>query len=125
MSILMHNYFIFKLNNKQIKNIQTVIQRVFICLFYSFVPYRFLDPLTRGDYPQSMRSLVKSRLPKFTKEQSKLLINSFDFLGLNYYTANYVSDAPELRNVQGSYVTDALVNYSCKQACLITYIFIC
>ncbi|KAG2397803.1 Beta-glucosidase 13 [Vigna angularis] len=63
---------------------------------------RFMDPLTRGDYPESMRSLVKSRLPKFTKEQSKLLINSFDFLGINYYTANFVSDAPELRNVRGS-----------------------
>ncbi|BAT90816.1 hypothetical protein LR48_Vigan08g162100 [Vigna angularis] len=72
----------------------------------------FMDPLTRGDYPESMRSLVKSRLPKFTKEQSKLLINSFDFLGINYYTANFVSDAPELRNVRGSYMTDPLVNYS-------------
>ena len=74
-----------------------------------------MDPLTRGDYPESMRSLVKSRLPKFTKEQSKLLINSFDFLGINYYTANFVSDAPELRNARGSYMTDALVNYSCKK----------
>jgi len=83
-----------------------------------------MDPLTRGDYPESMRSLVKSRLPKFTKEQSRLLINSFDFLGINYYTANYVSDAPELRNVRGNYITDSLVNFSCKQACLITYIFI-
>ncbi|CAJ1933301.1 unnamed protein product [Sphenostylis stenocarpa] len=71
----------------------------------------FMDPLTRGEYPKSMRSLVKSRLPKFTKEQSRLLINSFDFLGINYYTANYVSDAPELRNVR-SYLTDALANYS-------------
>ncbi|KAK8463850.1 hypothetical protein PHAVU_011G055800, partial [Phaseolus vulgaris] len=72
----------------------------------------FMDPLTRGDYPESMRSLVKSRLPKFTKEQSRLLINSFDFLGINYYTANYVSDAPELRNVRGNYITDSLVNFS-------------
>ncbi|WVZ02107.1 hypothetical protein V8G54_022913 [Vigna mungo] len=72
----------------------------------------FMDPLTRGDYPEIMRSLVKSRLPKFTKEQSRLLINSFDFLGINYYTANFVSDAPELRNVRASYMTDPLVNYS-------------
>ncbi|KAB1209597.1 Beta-glucosidase 12 [Morella rubra] len=34
---------------------------------------RFLDPLTFGDYPHSMRSLVGKRLPKFTKEQSKTL----------------------------------------------------
>ena len=75
-----------------------------------------MDPLTRGDYPESMRSLVKSRLPKFTKEQSRLLINSFDFIGINYYTASYVSDAPELRNGRGSYMTDPLVNYSCKKS---------
>ncbi|WVZ02096.1 hypothetical protein V8G54_022902 [Vigna mungo] len=73
---------------------------------------KFMDPLTRGDYPEIMRSLVKSRLPKFTKEQSKLLINSFDFLGINYYTANFVSDAPELRNARASYMTDPLVNCS-------------
>jgi len=82
-----------------------------------------MDPLTKGDYPKSMRSLVKSRLPKFTKEQSRLLINSFDFLGINYYTARYVSDAPELRNVRSSYLTDVLANLTCKQACLIPYIY--
>ncbi|XP_027912093.1 beta-glucosidase 13-like [Vigna unguiculata] len=72
----------------------------------------FMDPLTRGDYPKNMHLLVKSRLPKFTKEHSKLLINSFDFIGINYYTSRYVSDAPELRNVRSSYMTDALANLS-------------
>ncbi|XP_052734222.1 beta-glucosidase 13 [Vigna angularis] len=72
----------------------------------------FMDPLTRGNYPKNMRLLVKSRLPKFTKEHSKWLINSYDFIGINYYTARYVSDAPELRNVRSSYMTDALANFS-------------
>ncbi|XP_062017442.1 beta-glucosidase 12-like isoform X3 [Rosa rugosa] len=67
----------------------------------------FMDPLTNGDYPHSMRSLVGNRLPKFTKEQSKLLIGSFDFLGLNYYTANYAADAPHYNSVNASYLTDA------------------
>ncbi|PQM42454.1 hypothetical protein Pyn_21460 [Prunus yedoensis var. nudiflora] len=66
----------------------------------------FAEPLTSGDYPQSMRSLVGSRLPKFTKEQSKLLIGSFDFLGLNYYTGYYASDAPQNNSVYASYTTD-------------------
>ena len=52
-----------------------------------------MDPLTSGDYPNSMRSLVRTRLPKFTAEQSKLLIGSFDFIGLNYYSTTYASDA--------------------------------
>ncbi|KAL9296518.1 hypothetical protein ACSQ67_022414 [Phaseolus vulgaris] len=72
----------------------------------------FMDPLTRGDYPKSMRSLLKSRLPKFTKEQSRLLTNSSDFIGINYYTARYVSDAPELRNLRHNYMTDVLANFS-------------
>ncbi|XP_057833519.1 beta-glucosidase 12 [Cryptomeria japonica] len=49
----------------------------------------FMDPLTRGDYPTTMRSNVGARLPHFTKYQSKLLQGSFDFLGLNYYAAYY------------------------------------
>ncbi|KAL6341650.1 hypothetical protein AAG906_032771 [Vitis piasezkii] len=49
----------------------------------------YMDPLTYGDYPHSMRSLVGKRLPKFSKEQSEMLKGSYDFLGLNYYTANY------------------------------------
>ncbi|RXH85196.1 hypothetical protein DVH24_041964 [Malus domestica] len=33
----------------------------------------FMEPLTSGDYPQSMRSLVGNRLPVFTNEESMLL----------------------------------------------------
>ncbi|KAL5131037.1 Beta-glucosidase 24 [Glycine soja] len=69
----------------------------------------FVDPLTSGDYPKSMRSLVRTRLPKFTAEQSKLLIGSFDFIGLNYYSTTYASDAPHLSNARPSYLTDSLV----------------
>ncbi|XP_016646998.1 PREDICTED: beta-glucosidase 12-like [Prunus mume] len=75
----------------------------------------FVEPLTSGDYPQSMRSLVGSRLPKFTKEQSELLIGSFDFLGLNYYAGYYASDAPQNNSVYASYTTDAGVNLSSER----------
>ncbi|XP_021829301.1 cyanogenic beta-glucosidase-like [Prunus avium] len=75
----------------------------------------FAEPLTSGDYPQSMRSLVGGRLPKFTKEQSKLLIGSFDFLGLNYYTGYYASDAPQNNSVYASFATDYGVNLSSER----------
>ncbi|CAN0902046.1 Beta-glucosidase 24 [Linum grandiflorum] len=52
----------------------------------------FMDPLTKGEYPKSMKSLVGNRLPKFSKEESELVKGSFDFLGLNYYTSSYAAN---------------------------------
>ncbi|KAA8549635.1 hypothetical protein F0562_001347 [Nyssa sinensis] len=69
----------------------------------------FMDPLTTGDYPSSMRANVGSRLPKFSQEQSELLQGSFDFIGLNYYTASYATDAPKPDNDKLSYNTDSRV----------------
>ncbi|XP_050276763.1 beta-glucosidase 12-like isoform X2 [Quercus robur] len=69
-----------------------------------------VDPLTNGDYPHSMQSLVGDRLPKFTKEQSKLVNGSFDFLGLNYYTANYAADSDHSKADNKSYLTDSQTN---------------
>ncbi|CAN0916954.1 Beta-glucosidase 24 [Linum grandiflorum] len=50
----------------------------------------YMDPLTYGYYPRTMVDLLGSRLPNFTEEESHLLKGSYDFLGLNYYTAYYV-----------------------------------
>ncbi|KAM7497296.1 hypothetical protein LguiA_021710 [Lonicera macranthoides] len=71
----------------------------------------FMDPVTFGDYPASMKKMVGDRLPRFTKEESQLLKGSSEFLGLNYYTANYVEDAPDVGSPNGHYVTDPLVVY--------------
>lgn len=70
---------------------------------------RYMDPLTNGDYPHTMRSIVGDRLPKFTETQSKTLKGSFDFIGLNYYTAFYVAYAPN-RNANASFLTDSHAN---------------
>ncbi|XP_072990132.1 beta-glucosidase 12-like [Typha latifolia] len=70
----------------------------------------FMDPLTRGDYPRSMRSLVGDRLPMFTKEDSKLINGSFDFIGLNYYSTMYAASLPPSNGINISYNTDARVN---------------
>ncbi|KDP26939.1 hypothetical protein JCGZ_21032 [Jatropha curcas] len=69
-----------------------------------------VNPITYGDYPRTMRSIVGHRLPKFTKQQSKMLKGSLDFIGVNYYTAYYAEDAAYSRNVNLSYTTDNHVN---------------
>ncbi|KAF3787003.1 hypothetical protein EJ110_NYTH23764 [Nymphaea thermarum] len=75
--------------------------------------FMFMDPLTKGDYPQSMRSLVGSRLPRFTKEEACLVKGSFDFLGLNYYTTYYASNYPAgYKVIAPSYATDSRANTS-------------
>ena len=82
-----------------------------------FVNYycRFMDPLTNGHYPRTMRLLVPNRLPKFTEEESKLVKGSFDFLGLNYYTARYAAFAPNGNtSVYTSYSTDSRVKLTSK-----------
>jgi len=82
-----------------------------------------MDPLTKGKYPESMRSLVGKRLPEFTEKESELLAGSFDFLGLNYYTTNYVADVPKVEpsatsQAQPSYITDPNVNYLSEETFL-------
>ncbi|KAG0499843.1 hypothetical protein HPP92_004534 [Vanilla planifolia] len=54
----------------------------------------FFDPIKFGDYPLSMRALVRERLPHFTPEETEKLKDSFDFVGLNYYTARYAREQP-------------------------------
>ncbi|GMH27279.1 hypothetical protein Nepgr_029122 [Nepenthes gracilis] len=66
----------------------------------------FMDPITSGDYPKSMRAIVGKRLPKFERKQSHLLKDSFDFIGLNYYTTYYAYNTPTTGN-KLSYTTDS------------------
>eukprot|EP00638_Chattonella_subsalsa_P001804 CAMPEP_0117751774 /NCGR_PEP_ID=MMETSP0947-20121206/11185_1 /TAXON_ID=44440 /ORGANISM="Chattonella subsalsa, Strain CCMP2191" /LENGTH=508 /DNA_ID=CAMNT_0005570239 /DNA_START=61 /DNA_END=1584 /DNA_ORIENTATION=+ len=49
----------------------------------------FADPITKGDYPDSMKRLIGDRLLEFTADESSDLINSFDFMGVNHYTSYY------------------------------------
>ncbi|KAH7862144.1 hypothetical protein Vadar_000720 [Vaccinium darrowii] len=74
----------------------------------------FIHPLTYGDYPQTMRSLVRKRLPEFTPEQVSLVKGFFDFIGLNYYTAYYASNVSFANTVNVSYSTDSLANLTSK-----------
>ncbi|XP_058225196.1 beta-glucosidase 12-like [Rhododendron vialii] len=75
----------------------------------------FMNPLTYGEYPETMRSIVGKRLPEFTPEQAKLVKGSCDFIGLNYYTGNYASDVPSANSVNVSYSSDSLTNLTTER----------
>ncbi|XP_045820541.1 non-cyanogenic beta-glucosidase-like [Trifolium pratense] len=72
----------------------------------------YMEPLTTGDYSKSMRAIVKDRLPKFTELQSREVNGSFDFIGINYYTSNYVKNTPLQDNAKPSYTTDPMTELS-------------
>ncbi|KAI5603178.1 hypothetical protein BDE02_01G202700 [Populus trichocarpa] len=67
----------------------------------------FANPLTYGDYPETMKAIVGHRLPRFTKEESALVKGSIDFLGVNYYTTNYAANNPAPNKINFSYTGDS------------------
>lgn len=71
-----------------------------------------------------MQEFVKDRLPKFTLEESKLLKNSFDFIGLNYYSGAYAQDAStKPMNGDLDYNTDPMVTVTGKLLMVTNYIY--
>eukprot|EP00826_Nyctotherus_ovalis_P065091 TRINITY_DN955_c0_g1_i12.p1 TRINITY_DN955_c0_g1~~TRINITY_DN955_c0_g1_i12.p1 ORF type:complete len:408 (+),score=128.74 TRINITY_DN955_c0_g1_i12:173-1396(+) len=52
----------------------------------------FWNPIMTGDYPEVMKSIVKTRLPAFSDEQKKKVKGSADFLALNHYFSWVTSD---------------------------------
>ena len=51
-----------------------------------------MDPFVKGDYPTSMKEAIKG-LPKFTKEETKMVKEACDFIGVNYYTARFAKQS--------------------------------
>ncbi|XP_062010316.1 beta-glucosidase 24-like [Rosa rugosa] len=58
----------------------------------------FVEPLVYGDYPFIMRALVGDALPEFTDEQKELVKGSYDYIGVNYYTARFTISVPVTSN---------------------------
>lgn len=94
---------------------------MFLC--YSWYVYNFinllffirhLDPTTYGDYPQSMKDAVGSRLPRFTKDQKAKLKESTDFVGINYYTSFFAKPDQKIDKRNPTWATDALVEFERK-----------
>ncbi|GLJ47728.1 hypothetical protein SUGI_1008040 [Cryptomeria japonica] len=76
----------------------------------------YMDPITKGRYPSTMRQLVGARLPKFSAHQSAIVKGSFDFLGLNYYTSLYASDVSVPPNpVNTSYTLDSQASLTAER----------
>ncbi|KAL7609684.1 hypothetical protein Lser_V15G14341 [Lactuca serriola] len=82
---------------------------------YDFMFGWFLEPLTKGTWPESMQKFATSptkkypngrRLPKFSDDQLAKLIGSYDFLGINYYTANFSQFQAPAPDVRIGYLTD-------------------
>lgn len=70
-----------------------------------------MDPLVHGDYPFIMKALVRERLPCFTEEESEMIKGSYDFIGINYYTARYAYSLPLSSNDRPiSYNADSYVD---------------
>ncbi|KAJ0037375.1 hypothetical protein Pint_24090 [Pistacia integerrima] len=75
----------------------------------------FVNPITFGEYPKSMQSIVGRRLPKFTEAQSKMLKGSFDFLAVNYYTTNYADNDLSFNGFNLSYTADRQANLTTEK----------
>lgn len=78
-------------------------------------PIRLMEPLNSGSYPVEMVSYLGERLPKFSEEQSAMLKNSFDFIGINYYSTAYAADA-ECPSQNKTYLTDYCAKLTCKMS---------
>ncbi|KAM0014061.1 putative beta-glucosidase [Helianthus debilis subsp. tardiflorus] len=66
----------------------------------------FLHPLVYGEYPKTMRNIVKDRLPKFTAQEVKMVKGSFDLIGINQYTTYYMYDPHQKPPKDLGYQTD-------------------
>ncbi|KAF2620943.1 hypothetical protein F2Q68_00041819 [Brassica cretica] len=70
-----------------------------------------MDPTVYGDYPEVMKKSIGKRLPSFTTSQSKKLRGSFDFVGVNYYSAFYVKSIPEVDHNTPNWRSDARIEW--------------
>lgn len=79
---------------------------------FDFIFGWYMEPLLYGDYPFNMRALVRDRLPYFTTKEVEMIKGSYDFIGVNYYSARYAeniqisADYIPKYNLQDSYVKE-------------------
>lgn len=73
-----------------------------------------MNPTTYGDYPQIMKDQVGDRLPKFTEDQKQKLKMSYDFVGINYYTATFAAYNGLIDPSRPTWESDSLVKWDRK-----------
>ncbi|KAL7259667.1 hypothetical protein ACSBR1_005536 [Camellia fascicularis] len=69
-----------------------------------------INPLVFGDYPKIVKKNAGSRIPEFTKVESKLVKGSFDFLGVNHYNTLYIKDKPSSLKINRDFNADMAVD---------------
>lgn len=68
-----------------------------------------------GDYPETMKTIVGSRLPAFTEDESEQVKDAFDFFGVINYMALYVKDnSSSLKQNLHDFNTDMAVGLTGK-----------
>lgn len=72
---------------------------------------RHHHPTAYGDYPETMKKSIGDRLPSFTPEQSKKLIGSCDYVGINYYSSLFVKTIKDVDPTQPTWRTDQRVDW--------------
>ena len=66
-----------------------------------------------GEYPRTMEEIVGNRLPKFTKEEVKMVKGSIDFVGINQYTSYYMYDNRQRKPRVPGYQQDWDAGFAC------------
>ncbi|KAL8111031.1 beta-glucosidase 44-like [Apium graveolens] len=71
----------------------------------------FLHPIVYGEYPKTMQNIVKDRLPRFTKEEVKIVKGSADLIGINQYTTYYMQHVAVNESMPPGYQNDWQVGF--------------
>ena len=83
------------------KLFQNIVQHISIKKIYS-LKLRFLRPLLFGDYPDTMKRTIGSRLPVFSEKESEQVKGSCDFVGVIHYHAASVTNIKSKPSLSGN-----------------------
>lgn len=65
-------------------------------LWHGFINRYFLDPIYRGEYPETVMNFVGEFAPKAAADDMEIIQTPIDFVGVNYYTRSVITyDASE------------------------------
>lgn len=87
------------------------------------VSLRFLHPIVYGEYPRTVQEIVGNRLPKFTKEEVKMVKGSIDFVGINQYTTYYMYDPHQRKAKVPGYQQDWNAGFACELTIIHLFLF--
>jgi beta-glucosidase len=78
----------------------------------AYMNRHYLDPVFRGEYPPELADIFGADWPAFPDAELAALRESFDFLGINYYTRGVTRHDPAAPPVRASRVPQAGSRYT-------------